>query len=278
MAMGEQRLTDQHSKPALSGDSAARPPALVLRQVSLAYDATATVPILKNINLNVANGESLCIVGPSGCGKTSLLRMIAGHVAPSAGEIEFEGCRVTKPARSRAIVFQDYNRALLPWRTVSGNVELAFEGLPISKSDRRERVHALLVTMGLAHAAEQYPSALSGGMQQRVQIARCLAQEPKMLLMDEPFGALDAMTRQGLQDEVSRIASEKRLTVIFITHDLEEAIYFGDRVASMGARPGEIIDLIDVDLARPRNQLRTREDPRFLAYRHRLFHQLESPT
>ena len=271
-------MTDQQNAPLQAPERATGRPALVLRHVSLAYDASAAIPILKDINLSVAAGEFLSIVGPSGCGKTSLLRMIAGHVAPSAGDIEFEGRKVIKPARNRAIVFQDYNRALLPWRTVSGNVELAFEGLAITKADRREKAHALLATMGLAHAAQQYPGALSGGMQQRVQIARCLAQEPKMLLMDEPFGALDAMTRQGLQDEVSRLASEKKLTVIFITHDLEEAIYLGDRVASMTARPGEIADLVNIDLARPRNQLGTREDPRFLAYRHRLFNQLERPV
>ena len=215
--------------------------------------------------------EFLCVVGPSGCGKTTLLRLLAGLILPSSGEILFQGKPVSGPSRDRAIVFQDYSKALLPWRTVAGNIALSLEACGVTGHESGERVEALLAKMGLQHAARQFPSQLSGGMQQRVQIARCLAQEPKLLLMDEPFGALDALTRQSLQDEVARLAGEQNTTVVFITHDLEEAIYLGDRVIALGTNPGRIAETIDVGIARPRNQLHTREDPLFLAHRHRLF-------
>ena len=252
--------------------SQSAPNILSLDSVTLSYGGNL---VLDRINLDVAKGEFLCAVGPSGCGKTTLLRLLAGHVAPSSGTILFKGAPITKPSRDRAIVFQDYSRSLLPWRKVWANVALALEGQGFPKKERRERSQALLAQMNLAHVADHYPGALSGGMQQRVQIARCLAQEPSLLLMDEPFGALDAITRQSLQDEVSRLAAEKHLTVVFITHDLEEAIYLGDRVVSLAARPGRVGDIVQVMLARPRNQLTTREEPLFLQYRHRLFKQLE---
>ena len=151
------------------------------------------------------------------------------------------------------------------------NVALSLEARGIPASEQKPIVDALLGKMGLGNAAHQYPSQLSGGMQQRVQIARCLAQEPQILLMDEPFGALDAMTRQTLQDEILQLSAEKNMTVVFITHDLEEAIYLGDRVVVLGGVPATVVETIKVDLPKPRNQLTTREDPGFLAHRHRLF-------
>ena len=168
-------------------------------------------------------------------------------------------------------MFQDYTNALLPWRTVSGNVALALEKTMPVKAQRDARVAQLVEKMGLSHAADRFPTQLSGGMQQRVQIARCLSQDPRIMLMDEPFGALDAMTRQTLQDELMALAAERRTTTVFITHDLEEAIYLGDRVIVLSANPGRIAETIEVELPRPRNQLTTREDPRFLAHRHHLF-------
>ena len=168
-------------------------------------------------------------------------------------------------------MFQDYSKALLPWRTVAGNISLSLEACSLSQRERKARIDELLATIGLAHAADRYPGQLSGGMQQRVQIARCLAQQPRLLLMDEPFGALDAITRQALQDEVAGLAAERRTTVVFITHDLEEAIYLGDRVIVLDANPGRIAEEIDVGIPRPRSQLETRENPKFLAHRHRLF-------
>jgi NitT/TauT family transport system ATP-binding protein len=243
--------------------------AVSIRGVCLRFGANRLV--LDDISFDIAKGEFLSIVGPSGCGKTTLLRLIAGLLKPSSGELAFEGKPIAGPARERAIVFQDYTNALLPWRTVSGNVALAMEKTVPDRAERDERVRKLVGKMGLSKAADQFPTQLSGGMQQRVQIARCLAQQPRIMLMDEPFGALDAITRQNLQDELMELAAEQRMTTVFITHDLEEAIYLGDRVIVLAANPGRVAESIDVDLPRPRNQLTTREDPLFLAHRHRLF-------
>jgi NitT/TauT family transport system ATP-binding protein len=222
----------------------------------------------------VAPEEFLCLVGPSGCGKTTLLRVAAGLIRPQEGRAEFEGRAVSEPRPELAIVFQDYSRALLPWRTVSGNVELALEARGAPRAGRAEEVKRLLGIIGLAEHAAKFPLQLSGGMQQRVQIARALAQRPRILLMDEPFGSLDAMTRQALQDEIARLCKAERQTVVFVTHDLEEAIYLGDRVVALKANPGRVVEIVEIALPRPRDQLTTREHPRFLEYRHRLFRHL----
>jgi ABC-type nitrate/sulfonate/bicarbonate transport system ATPase subunit len=257
------------------GTSAAvtgRRAALEINDVSLAFDLPAGQrTILDRISFDVFDGEILCLVGPSGCGKTTILRLLAGLLRPGSGEIRFRGEAVRAPSRERAIVFQDYTNALLPWRSVAANVALSLEARRIPRDQHGEVVDALLAKMNLRQAAQQYPAQLSGGMQQRVQIARCLAQQPSILLMDEPFGALDAITRQTLQDELLQLAAEQHMTVVFITHDLEEAIYLGDRVFVLGANPGRIVEKIEVELPRPRSQLETREDRRFLAHRHHLF-------
>ena len=245
--------------------------ALRARGLSMAFGSHL---VLDRIDLDVADGEFLSIVGPSGCGKTTLLRLLAGLVQPTGGEILAAGKPILGPSRERAIVFQDYSRSLLPWRSVWSNVALAFESQGIARAERRERAGALLERMGLSAVGEYFPGQLSGGMQQRVQIARCLAQQPRIMLMDEPFGALDALTRQTLQDEIARLAAERRVTVVFITHDLEEAIYLGDRVVALAPNPGRVAETIAVGLARPRHQLTTREDPGFLAHHHRLFNLL----
>jgi NitT/TauT family transport system ATP-binding protein len=248
-------------------------PAMSMHRVDLSYGASSPARrlVLENITLDVREGEFLCIVGPSGSGKTTLLRIFAGLVKPTAGEVRFRSQVVSGPSRERAIIFQDYSKALLPWRNVAGNIALSLEAEGIRLAEQQPIIAALLAKMSLEGAANQYPGQLSGGMQQRVQIARCLAQRPKILLMDEPFGALDAITRQALQDEILALSSEQHMTVVFITHDLEEAIYLGDRVVVLGETPARIIESIDVDLPHPRDQLTTREDPRFLAHRHRLF-------
>jgi NitT/TauT family transport system ATP-binding protein len=228
-------------------------------------------PILEGINLDVRQREFICVVGPSGCGKTTLLRLIAGLLHPQQGEVTYNGKVVTEPASDIALIFQDYSKALLPWRTASGNVSLALEANGTPKAQRPAIIKALLEKVGLTQHADKFPTQLSGGMQQRLQIARCLAQEPKVLLMDEPFGALDAMTRQVLQDEVLRIADAGGASVFFVTHDLEEAIYLGDRVVALRPNPGRVAEIFDVKLSRPRNQLTTREDPEFLHLRRVLF-------
>jgi NitT/TauT family transport system ATP-binding protein len=251
-------------------------PFLAARKVSLSFGAPPNERlILRDIDLDVGRGEFVCLVGPSGSGKTTLLRLIAGLLSPTRGQVEFEGQPVTGPSRTRAVVFQDYVNALLPWRTVAKNVELPLEVRNVPPEERKAIISDLLAKVGLSRVAQHYPGQLSGGMQQRLQIARCLAQEPHILLMDEPFGALDALTRQSLQDELLRICREQKVTAVFITHDLEEAIYLGDRVLVLSANPGEIIDEITIDLPAPRNQLTTKEHPNFLAYRHRLFGQLQ---
>jgi NitT/TauT family transport system ATP-binding protein len=241
---------------------------LSLEKVCLAFGGR---PVLSDISFEVAAGEFLCVVGPSGCGKTTLIRLLAGLLAPTGGGIAFEGRPLAGPSRDRAIIFQDYSKALLPWRSVAGNIALSLEACGTGEPERSRRIGALLAKMRLSHAAAHFPSELSGGMQQRVQIARCLAQQPRLLLMDEPFGALDAITRQTLQDEIARLAAEERTTVVFITHDLEEAISLCERVIVLSSNPGRIAEMIEVGIPRPRNQLDTREDRRFLEHRHRLF-------
>jgi NitT/TauT family transport system ATP-binding protein len=233
--------------------------------------AFGTRPILQDINLSVARSEFVCMVGPSGCGKTTLLRMIGGLQEPTRGGVFYAGKRVTEPAHEIAFMFQDYSKALLPWRNAAGNVSLALEASGVPRAARPERINMLLGKVGLAGHAEQFPIQLSGGMQQRLQIARCLAQEPAVLLMDEPFGALDAMTRQALQDELLRIIKAGNTTALFVTHDLEEAIYLGDRVVALHPNPGRIAQIFDVKLPRPRNQLATREHPEFLRLRRAIF-------
>jgi len=254
--------------------SEASHPLLSVARLNYVVGDATPLTILQDISLTVREHEFVCIVGASGCGKTTLLRLVAGLLTPTTGEVAFRGKPVTGPDRALAIVFQDYAKALLPWRTVAGNVALALESRGVPRGERGEIITRLLAQVGLADRAGAFPVQLSGGMQQRLQIARCLAQAPQVLLMDEPFGALDAMTRQTLQDEVARLSAGSGTTVVFVTHDLEEAIYLGDRVIAMESRPGRIGEVVDVDLPRPRNQLTTREDPRFLALRHRLFNLL----
>jgi NitT/TauT family transport system ATP-binding protein len=175
------------------------PPLIQFRDVDLAFGDHL---VLGKLSLEIGAGEIVCIVGPSGCGKTTALRVAAGLIAPTRGEVAFAGAPVKGPRRDVAVVFQDYSKALLPWRTAAGNVSLALEAMGASRAERQKRIAALLKRVGLPNHANKYPAQLSGGIQQRLQIARCLAQEPAALMMDEPFGALDAMTRQTLQDEM----------------------------------------------------------------------------
>jgi len=231
--------------------------------------------ILSPTSFEVERGEFVCIVGPSGCGKTTLLRAASGLVSASGGEVRRNGQAVTQPSREVAFVFQDYGRALLPWRTVEGNVALALEAAGLPRDEHAARIAEALGKVGLAAHVHKFPAQLSGGMQQRVQIARCLAQRPQLLMMDEPFGALDALTRQTLQDEVARLVRDEGLTVIFVTHDLDEAIYLGDRVIMLQSHPApgrpSLARMLPVDIPHPRDQLGTKEHPAFLSLRRELF-------
>ncbi len=230
--------------------------------------------ILSYIDLSVKHGEFVCIVGPSGCGKTTMLRLIAGLLDARDGRVMIDGVAVRGPSPRVAMVFPDYERALLPWRTVYGNVSLALEARGIEPAQHAERVKVLLEKVGLADRAGAHPAKLSGDQQQRLQIARCLAQDSAVLLMDEPFGAFDAMTRQALQNELFGIVGGG-VTVLFATHDLEEALYLGDRVIALHGNPGRVARSVDVPLPRPRDQLSTRENPDFLRLRRELFTVME---
>jgi NitT/TauT family transport system ATP-binding protein len=247
------------------------PPVIEFSNVALDFGQRR---IINGLSFNMRQGELVCVIGPSGCGKTTLLRLLTGLIKPSVGQVRHHGSPVTGPARDVAIVFQDYAKALLPWRTVAGNVSLALEATGMPRNERADRIQHLLAKVGLGQHADKFPGQLSGGMQQRLQIARCLAQEPAVLLMDEPFGALDAMTRQTLQDEMLQLVAAAGTTVLFITHDLEEAIYLGDTVLAVRANPGEqssLAQTFHVNLPRPRNQLSTREEPEFLRLRREAF-------
>nr|WP_240929877.1 ABC transporter ATP-binding protein [Streptomyces coryli] len=209
-----------------------------------------TVTALDDARLDVAENEFLTLLGPSGCGKTTLLKCIAGLVPYDSGTIEIDGRPIQGPGPDRAMVFQNF--ALLPWASVVDNVAFGLRLRGVARAEREERARELVATMGLAGFEKKLPGELSGGMQQRVGIARALAVQPQVLLMDEPFGAVDEQTRRLLQEELLALWEEQRPTVVFVTHSMEEAVLLGDRVALMSARPGRVAELVPVDLPRPR--------------------------
>lgn len=217
------------------------------------------VEALGGVNLEVKDGEFLAIVGPSGCGKSTFLEITAGLIKPTCGSIYIDGKAINGTDHNRGIVFQGY--ALFPWRTVLGNIAYGLEEKGVPKKTRKEICQKYISLVGLLGFEDHYPYQLSGGMKQRVAIARALAYNPDILLMDEPFAALDAQTRETLQDEVLRIWDETRKTVLFVTHNIEEAVFLADRIAVMSARPGIIKKIIDVPLSRPRfEEQRTSQD------------------
>lgn len=219
-----------------------------------------TVDALVNVNLDIREGEFLSIVGPSGCGKTTLLRILAGLETASTGLVQCDGVQIAGPRPDVGVVFQQ--ATLLPWDTVLANVLLPAHLKGDKSEATRARAEGLLSFMGLKDFAKKYPFELSGGMQQRVSICRALMRDPRILLMDEPFGALDAMTREAMNMELMRVWSEEKKTIVFITHSIPEAVLLGDRVVVMSPRPGRISEIIDVDIGRPRS-LQTMATPRF---------------
>lgn len=228
---------------------AANRPKITVRDLTVRF---GNVLVLDRVSLAVADGEFVCLIGPSGCGKTTLLNAVAGFIAPSAGEVVADGNPVRGPGRERGMVFQEY--ALFPWFTVAENVGYG----PKLRGVRGERLAAIteryLSLVQLPHAADRYPRQLSGGMRQRVALARALASNPDVLLMDEPFGALDALTRETMQDELLRIWEVERRTCLFVTHSLGEAIFLADRIVVLASHPGRIAGTFEIALPRPRNR------------------------
>jgi NitT/TauT family transport system ATP-binding protein len=228
------------------------------------------IEALRGISLDVSQGEIVAVIGPSGCGKSTLLQIIAGLMLPTSGDVIFDGKVLTGPPRGMVCVFQQYNKSLFPWRTVLANVgfPLQVQGVPSSQIEERCRDYLRMV--GLAGRERQYPWQLSGGMQQRVAIARALAAEPRVVLLDEPFSAVDALTRLELQALVLEIWARQRLTILLVTHDVDEAVFMADRVAMLSAGPSGLASITDTALARPRDAVMTREQPGFLALRRNL--------
>jgi len=233
--------------------------------VSKRYDSEqGSVQALKGIDFSVERGEFVCIVGPSGCGKTTLFRILAGLEPATTGGVLLDGTRVTEPNPDMGIVFQEYH--LFPWQTVRENVDFGLQKTTVPDAERRRRVEYLIDLVGLDGFEDSYPKSLSGGMKQRVALARALAIDPALLLMDEPFGAVDAQTREMLQGELLDIWQETGKTVLFVTHDVEEAVKLADRILVMGKNPGSIRAVVDVDVERPRS----RTDPEFGDYYERV--------
>jgi NitT/TauT family transport system ATP-binding protein len=237
---------------------------LKVTHISKTYgtDEQATEAIA-DLSFEVGAGEFVCIVGPSGCGKTTLLKIVAGLLSAGGGSVELDGMPVTAPPEKMALVFQDYSRSLFPWMTVTANVEFPLRRKPLSKGERREAVEQALASVGLEGFAGRYPWQLSGGMQQRVAIARGLAYRPEILLMDEPFASVDAQTRADLEDLVLRIRHDYGVTILFVTHDIDESVYLADRVIILSPRPTVVQETLDVPLPRPRDQVTTKELPEF---------------
>jgi len=231
------------------------------------------IAVLKDIDLEIAEGEFVCIVGPSGCGKTTFIRIIDGLVTPSAGEVSIDGKVVSDPGSDRAFVFQA--DLLYPWRTVLDNIAFGLEIRGVPRAQRHAKARALAELVGLTRFESLYPHELSGGMRQRVNLARALMVHPEILLMDEPFASLDAQTREVMQRELLKIWATAKKTVIFITHQIDEAVYLADRVVVFSAKPTVIKADIPIDIPRPRN-LAVKRTPQFVAYVDRIWGLMEA--
>jgi NitT/TauT family transport system ATP-binding protein len=260
-------------------DNSACAAKIVLRDISRTYhlkksDGPQVFTALTGISLEVRKGEFLALVGPSGCGKSTLLDILAGLVQPTTGTVWIDGKQVTGPALDRGIVLQGY--ALFPWRTARQNIEFGLEIKKVSKSRRKEISSHFINLVGLQGFEDRFPHELSGGMKQRVAIARALAYDPEVLLMDEPFAAVDAQTRETLQDELLRIWEATKKTIVFVTHSIEEAVFLADRVAVLSVNPGTLREILPVDLPRPRINSDIRSSPEFGWVRHKIWELLQN--
>jgi NitT/TauT family transport system ATP-binding protein len=234
-----------------------------------------SVEAVRDLTFDLPRGQLACIVGPSGAGKTTLLRCIGGLLEPTGGSVTLDGTPVTGPPRGMAVVFQDYGRSLFAWMTVRQNVELPLRNQDMSKADRARVVEESLAAVGLDHAVESYPWQLSGGMQQRVAIARAIAFDPQVLLMDEPFAAVDAQTRADLEDLIRDIWKRTGVTILFVTHDIDESVYLGERVLILSGSPTVVQEDLPIDLPEDRDQLTTRSMPRFAELRGHVYEQIQ---
>lgn len=225
--------------------------------------------IIGDLTFSVDKGEVACIVGPSGVGKTTLLKCLAGLHPSTGGAMYIDGKPLDGPPAEMALVFQDYSRSLMPWLTVEKNVRLPLRHMRLPKAEAAERIEDALAAVGLSHAAKQYPWQLSGGMQQRVAIARALAYRPEVLVMDEPFASVDAQTRFELEDLCLSIRDKLDMTIVVVTHDIDEAVYLSDRIVAIGGKPAGVLEVIDVDLPGERDQITTRALPEFAELRSR---------
>jgi NitT/TauT family transport system ATP-binding protein len=216
-----------------------------------------------DVSFELAEREFVCVVGPSGCGKTTLLKCMSGLLAPSAGEVRLRDRAVAGPPPEMALVFQEYSRSLLPWMSVRANVALPLRHKKLAKDERARLVEESVGAVGLERSIDRYPWELSGGMQQRVAIARALAYQPEILLMDEPFASVDAQTRGDLEDLILEVRDRYEMTILFVTHDIDESVYLADRIVVLSPSPTEVREIIDVGLPRPRDQVDTKELPDF---------------
>ncbi|NLB47366.1 MAG: ABC transporter ATP-binding protein [Microbacteriaceae bacterium] len=233
------------------------------------------VEAVRDLTFTIGKGQLVCIVGPSGAGKTTLLKCIAGLLPPTGGRLELEGKQITGPPKTMAVVFLEYGRSLYPWMSVQANVELPLKSQGMPKAERQVRTAEALKAVGLEDAGNKYPWQLSGGMQQRVAIARAVAYRPQVLLMDEPFAAVDAQTRADLEDLVRKIWKELGVTVLFVTHDIDESVYLAQRVIVLSNRPTVVQEDITIDLPDERDQLSTRALPRFTELRHHIYAEIQ---
>jgi len=251
-------------------------PMLDVKRLHKVYaDSSRTVEAIRDVSFSVSQGELVCIVGPSGAGKTTLLKCIAGLLAPSSGEIVLEGQPVVEPPPAMAVVFQEYGRSLFPWMTVHDNVALPIKHKKLDASRREDLVRDALAAVDLKGVEGAYPWQLSGGMQQRVAIARAVAYEPHVLLMDEPFAAVDAQTRADLEDLIRVLWRRLRVTVLFVTHDIDESVYLGQRVLVMSHAPTVIMEDVAIDLPDERTQLETRSIARFGELRKHIYSKIQ---
>jgi len=234
------------------------------------------VEAIGDLTFTVGAGEFACVVGPSGCGKTTLLRCVAGLLPPTAGQIEVDGRPVSGPPRGLALVFQEYGRSLFPWLRVRDNVELPLRSARVPRGRRRDLVSEALASVGLGDVHHAYPWQLSGGMQQRVAIARAVAYQPRVLLMDEPFAAVDAQTRADLEDLIRSVWQRFGVTLLFVTHDIDEAVYLGQRVIMLSGAPTHVAEDLPIDLPVERDQLTTRADARFTELRGHVYAQIQA--